>query len=124
MRLLLDNNLSPYLAQLLNHAGHDAEHVREHGLQAAPDEIVLAHARDHHQVLVSADTDFGTLLARTGADSPSIILVRRSGSRRASDLAPLLISNVDAVADELRSGAIVVITDTQLRIRTLPIPPG
>jgi predicted nuclease of predicted toxin-antitoxin system len=36
MRLLLDNNLSPQLARVLREAGHDTEHVRDHGLQAAP----------------------------------------------------------------------------------------
>lgn len=36
----------------------------------------------------------------------------------------LLLSNLDAVADDLKSGAVVVITDTDLRVRTLPIPPG
>jgi predicted nuclease of predicted toxin-antitoxin system len=124
MRLLLDNNLSPALLRPLRDAGHDSAHVRDHGLQAAPDAAVLQHAREHDQVLVSADTDFGTLLARTGADKPSVILIRRSSARRASELATLLLSNLDAITDDLKSGAVVVITDTDLRVRTLPIPPG
>jgi predicted nuclease of predicted toxin-antitoxin system len=105
-------------------AGHDTEHVRDLGLQAAPDAVVLQRAREHSQVLVSADTDFGTLLARTGADRPSVILIRRSSARRAIELASLLLSNLDAITDDLKSGAVVVITDTDLRVRTLPIPPG
>jgi len=36
----------------------------------------------------------------------------------------LLLSNLDAITDGLESGAVVVITDTDLRVRTLPIPPG
>jgi predicted nuclease of predicted toxin-antitoxin system len=124
MRLLLDNNLSPQLARTLREAGHDTEHVRDHGLQAAPDARVMRQARDHDQVLVSADTDFGTLLARTGADRPSVILIRRSSARRASELATLLLSNLDAITEDLESGAVVVITDTDLRVRALPIPPG
>jgi hypothetical protein len=36
----------------------------------------------------------------------------------------LLLSNLDAITDDLKSGAVAVITDTDLRIRTLPIPPG
>lgn len=38
MRLLLDNNLAPRLAVLLLEAGHDTEHVRDHGMHAATDE--------------------------------------------------------------------------------------
>ncbi|MGH3345203.1 MAG: DUF5615 family PIN-like protein [Carbonactinosporaceae bacterium] len=124
MRLLLDNNLSPKLGRLLRDAGHDCEHVRDHGLHAAPDNVVLQHTRDHNRVLISADTDFGTLLARTGEDRPSVILIRRSTGRRAADLASLLVANLDAVAEDLASGAVVVLSDTELRIRTLPIPPG
>jgi predicted nuclease of predicted toxin-antitoxin system len=85
---------------------------------------VLQRAHDHNQVLVSADTDFATLLARTGADKPSVILIRRSSARRATELATLLLSNLDAITEDLESGSVVVITDTDLRVRTLPIPPG
>ena len=124
MRLLLDNNLPPRLATLLRDAGHDAEHVRDHGMQAAADEDVLALARQQHRTLISADTDFGTLLARTGAGAPSIILLRRSTPRRAEQLATLLLANLDQLTEDLLAGAIVVVTDVDLRIRRLPIPPA
>ncbi len=45
MRFLIDNNLSPVLADELKTAGHDAVHVRDYGLQAATDQVVLAQAR-------------------------------------------------------------------------------
>jgi predicted nuclease of predicted toxin-antitoxin system len=35
MRFLIDNNLSPVLADELKTAGHDAVHVRDCGLEAA-----------------------------------------------------------------------------------------
>ena len=74
MRFLVDNNLSPILAGILRRAGHDVSHVREIGLQAAADEVVLARAQAEQRVVVSADTDFGGLLSRSGA---------RCGARRA-----------------------------------------
>jgi predicted nuclease of predicted toxin-antitoxin system len=124
MRLLLDNNLAPRLAVLLRDAGHHVEHVRDHGLQGAPDDEVLHFADTHALTLVSADTDFGTLLARTGATRPSMILIRRSTARRPEELAALLLANLDQVADDVCNGAIVVVTDTDLRIRPLPLAPG
>ena len=41
MRFLVDNSLSPLLATLLDHAGHDALHVREIALQRAEDVTIF-----------------------------------------------------------------------------------
>lgn len=121
MRLLLDNNLSPKLVALLTEAGHDAIHVRDHGLASADDTEVLAMALETGRVLVSADTDFGTLLARTHAAAPSFVLVRRIVGRRVSDLGAVVIDNLPVVEEELEAGAVVVFGETSIRIRQLPI---
>jgi len=87
VRFLVDENLSPILADLLRVAGHDASHVRDIGLQGATDQAVMDRAEAEQRVVVSADTDFGTLLARSGAKLPSVLLIRRLVGRRAADQA-------------------------------------
>jgi predicted nuclease of predicted toxin-antitoxin system len=121
MRLLLDNNLSPRLLELLGAAGWDVVHVGALGLRAASDKIVLRTARDDDRILVSADTDFGALLAASHEPGPSVVLVRRIADRRAEDLARILLANLPPLEDDLRQGCIVVIGEDSLRIRPLPI---
>ena len=122
MKFLVDNNLSLLLADALKAAGHDAAHLRDLGMQAATDHVVLEHARADERILVSADTDFGGLLAWSGASTPSVILIRRLAGRRAAEQAAIILANLDQVADDLTAGAIVVLHEDSLRVRRLPMP--
>ena len=122
MKFLIDNNLSPLLAEGLKAAGHDAVHLRDLGMQAAPDPAVLQRAQVEERVLVSADTDFGGLLSRSHATGPSVLLIRRLAGRRAAEQSAIILANLDQVAEDLIAGAVVVIGDDWIRIRRLPMP--
>lgn len=123
MRFLLDQNLSHQLVRLLADAGHDAVHARSLGLSAAPDAVILDRAVAESRVLVSADTDFGALLAAGHRREPSLILFRRERPRRAQAQAVLLLRHLDRVVDALDTGAIVVIEEGRIRVRALPVIP-
>lgn len=124
MRFLLDQNPSPQSVALLNVAGHDAIHVRHVELSAASDDAVLRFAVETDRVLISGDTDFGELLARSNASSPSVLLLRRQGMRRSTEVAALLIANLQTVEVDLLHGAIVVFDEDRIRIRSLPLNPA
>ncbi len=97
MKFLIDNALSPDVAELLTVAGHEALHVRTLALRDATDDVIFQTAVDQERVLVSADTDFGTILTMRKETRPSVILFRHGVPRRPDEQAALLLANLPSV---------------------------
>lgn len=123
MRFLLDECLSAKIAQRLRSGGHDCVHVYERGLGGQPDERVMSLADEENRILISADTDFGELLATAPVLAPSLILLRRA-DKRPDSVAEVILANLEQIADDLATGALVVIGDTRIRIRRLLMKSG
>ena len=122
MRLLIDNSVSPLVAERFSDAGHDVLHVRNLNMAAASDEEItdFAHSEDR---IVPADTDFGTILALRAAAKPSFILLRGSIERRPMAQTTVLVSHLPVLEETLAAGAVVVLTRDRTRVRRLPIAP-
>lgn len=121
MKLLLDANLSPDVGRRLKEAGHDAIHVRDIGLLSAPDPEILQAAANEERVLLTADADFGALLALGSLASPSVLLLRSADHLRPVEQAELISANLPSMAEDLERGAIASLTRDRLRVRALPV---
>ena len=120
MKFLVDNALSPFIAKGLQNAGYDTIHVRDREMQFASDEEISELAAKEKRILISADTDFGTLLALRQEKEPSVIIFRRSDKRPQSQLF-LLLTNLEQIKNSLEQGSIIVFDEVQIRIRSFPI---
>jgi predicted nuclease of predicted toxin-antitoxin system len=120
VRFLIDECLPVRSSQFPHAYGHDALHIADLGLLGAPDDQIMQAAAADNRVLLSADTDFGELLAVGEHLAPSFVLLR--GLAGAPDhRLRLLADNLDQVEDDLLAGAIVVVTEERIRIRRLPV---
>ena len=120
MKFLIDSALPPQLAGLLVAAGHDAVHVRTYQMQAARDEEILTRASQEDRIIVSADSDFGVILAAQESERPSFILFREPNLSVAHDFVDVLLPALKGLEPELLIGCVAVFRNGRLRVRRLP----
>lgn len=93
-------------------------------MQASSDEEIFDLALYEDRIIVSADTDFGTLLALRETAKPSVIIFRRTSGRRPDLQAMFLLKCLPEMESSLNEGSVDIIEETRIRIRPLPIGGG
>lgn len=97
MKLLLDQNLSPRLCQLLSDFHATVAHVRHAGLQAADDAAIWDYALGQDFMIVTKDSDFNGRALLFGPP-PKVVSIRR-GNCSTRDVEQLLRSSFAAISD-------------------------
>jgi predicted nuclease of predicted toxin-antitoxin system len=92
---------------------------REYGLQRALDEEILARAAREQRTLISADMDFGFLMASRRHPWPSVVLLRRLAFHRAEFVVTLLLANLPQLAEALEQGSLVVLEEKRASLEAL-----
>ncbi len=120
MKLLIDMNLSPKWVSVLKEAGFEAAHWSSIGRPNAPDYEIMTYAKSNGYVVFTHDLDFGSILAATKADCPSVIQIRTQNVTP-EYLSSLVVSALHQFEKHLEGGAIVNIDQKKLRARILPL---
>ena len=122
MKILIDMNLSPLLGRRFEKRNIKAIHWQDIGEVNASDTVLFEYACQNGFVVFTHDLDFGTLLANSGARSPSLLQLRTQ------DVSPKgLGSKLDAVLRQkeavslLEQGALVTVGEKRHRMRILPL---
>lgn len=121
MKLLLDANLSPRVAEALRVAGYKVTHVDDLRLLRASDDEIFDRAIEDGVVVITADSDFGALLAMRRSKSPSVVHLRQVAELVPEEQISLLLANLPQITDDLERGVIVSLSPTRLAVRDLPI---
>jgi predicted nuclease of predicted toxin-antitoxin system len=120
MKILIDMNLSPEWVDVLEKCGWTAVHWSTVGDPRAEDTVLMDWARANDHILFTHDLDFGSLLALTQAESPTVIQVRTQDVTP-THLAPALIEVLKKYKLELETGALIVLDEGRSRVRILPL---
>ena len=120
MKFLADMGISPKTVAFLQSLGHDALHLHAQGLDRSPDSIILEKARNEQRILLTHDLDFGELIAASGTKLPSVVIFRlRNMHHERVDryLGRIVAQHQNA----LEQGAVISVTEGQIRVRLLPL---
>lgn len=116
MKLKLDENLPAELMTDVRSLGHEIDSVSDEGLEGAPDNVVLAKARDEGRVLLTLDKGIGDIRAYKPTDYAGIVLFRTPGSGRGATLAFVRQHLARVLGFDLH-GHLLVITERSIRTR-------
>jgi predicted nuclease of predicted toxin-antitoxin system len=120
MKLLVDMNLSPDWVAVLKEAGWEAVHWSKVGNPRAADSEIMAWAKQHGHIVFTHDLDFGSLLALTQAEGPSVIQVRTQDVTPAA-IGKLVTDALRQFQPDLEKGALIVLDEARARARVLPL---
>jgi predicted nuclease of predicted toxin-antitoxin system len=120
VKLLADMGVSQTVVKSLRERGYDAKHLREEGLQCLPDPLIIEKAKVEGRVILTFDLDFGDLMAASQDDLPSVIIFRLKNTSP-----PFVLNRLQSVlencSEDLKVGALAIVSDERYRLRRLPI---
>jgi predicted nuclease of predicted toxin-antitoxin system len=120
VKFVVDMNLAPSWVTRLTRLGFEAVHWSTIGAATAPDDEILAWAREHGYVVITNDLDFSAILAAISSQAPSVLQIRTQDLL--SDAAVNFVATaIEAFRPDIEAGALLSIDETGTRVRMLPL---
>lgn len=101
VKLIFDQNISYRVIKLISDSFSESIHVTKAGLTDSTDLEIWTYAKRYGYSIVTFDADFLNLATLNGCP-PKIILLKM-GNRRTNQIAQIIISNKDLMAEFLRN---------------------
>jgi predicted nuclease of predicted toxin-antitoxin system len=120
MKLLIDMNLSPRWVALFTTNHIEAIHWSSIGAVNAPDSEIIHYAAEHDYAVFTHDLDFGTILALTHTQKPSVIQIRM-GDVFPDSTSVLILSALHQFSAQIEKGALLTIDPHKTRVNLLPL---
>lgn len=120
MKFLADMGISPKTEDFLIALGFESIHLSALKLNKMLDSEILNKAKNEGFILLTHDLDFSELVAASKAKLPSVIIFRLR-NMQPNNVNSTLKKIVTNHSSALKQGAIISVTDSQIRVRQLPI---
>lgn len=116
-KFLLDENVSPEIAEVFKSLGLSVEHIRDTILKGRPDEEIISYVQSKNLTLVTFDLDFGELFYFSDWLSQAVIVMRYI-QQNPEYVKKYLISAVSLIIGEPSyEKTLVILSENRIRIR-------
>lgn len=116
----MDMGISASLTHWLNSLGHDAVHLNDEKLYLLPDKLIFEKTLIEKRIILTADMDFGHLLAFNQSEIVSVIQFRTS-SFKPENIKSKLELLFERFGGQLHDYFLITVEDNRIRFRKLPI---
>jgi predicted nuclease of predicted toxin-antitoxin system len=115
MRIKLDHNLSPYLAEILTELGHDTLTANEEGLSKASDALLLYQTTVEERVLFTLDKGFANVDTYPRATHAGIVVFEQRRNESIERVERRLIAFARSRIQKKIEGHTVIVEKTRIR---------
>ncbi|MDT5063066.1 MAG: hypothetical protein QOH63_3525 [Acidobacteriota bacterium] len=115
MRIKLDHNLSPYLAEILIELGHDTLTANEEGLSKASDALLLYQTTVEERVLFTLDKGFANVDTYPRATHAGIVVFEQRRNESIERVERRLIAFARSRIQKKIEGHTVIVEKTRIR---------